>query len=468
MRTGHGAVLTLLIALLALVHWSHGPALGADDHGQYLLHARALLDGAPYTEIGFLHSRYSTLVAPVAEPPGLPLLMAGVLATGSALVMRLALVACLAAAGVAVFRYWRAAEGASTGVLVAGWTAIALGGSHAFDTVLADLPFMACVWVALDLAQREGPGWRMIVAGALAFTFRMAALPLIPLAATMVLFVDRPQRRGWILATIAWAVVAAAVLVGLSAGSALGSEAVRGPATLMADLKLNLAAMLDGAREAVPYGASNRMVRWTLVGSTLVLALAGLLASVRDRKHRVLWVFVVWYALMLLALPTRAGRYLWPCIPLVAFGCVRTARALITDRRDAVRLGTGLATVVALVGVGQQALRPAPATWATDDEVRAVSAFLRTDTASRVVFFSPRVLTWETGIPSAPPFEAPADTALAFLRTHHITHVVDGDRGTGAVGQGGVAAWVRERPLDFVLVRETPAFRVFRVAPLAP
>ena len=83
----------------------------------------------------------------------------------------------------------------------------------------------------------------------------------------------------------------------------------------------------------------------------------------------------------------------------------------------------------------------------------------------RVVFFAPRVLTWETGIRSAPLFGADPDSALAFMRTHGITHVVTGDAGAFAIGRAGMDSIVAARPERFERIQENGSFRTFRLVP---
>ena len=465
-----GILLAVIVVLLVVAHWRHGPALGAYDHGQYLLHARTLVEGRPYTEIGFLHSRYSTLVAPVAEPPGLPAMLALAMAAGAS--WRWVLLLSFVLAVMAVYRYWQDEEQPWFGVGVAAWTATALGAPHAFDTVMADLPFIACTWMVLIAARRPGrtATLALVLAGGLAFSFRMAALPLIPAAATLLLLgPDRAARTRWAIALAVWTLVALAILVGMSAGSALGSESMRGPAALVADLRLNLTAMIDGAWQSLPVLLSIRWVRWSVGTVVFGLALTGGWTRLRDTRHRATWVFAAWYLLMLLALPTRAGRYLWPLVPLVPAGLLWGAVHLMGRDRRRGQVVTALAGALVAVGVGQQLWHAAPPSWASTPDVQAVSSFLslehRRDTTTRVAFFSPRVLTWETGIPSAPPFGAYPDTARAFLVANGVTHLVQGDAGTWAIGATGMDSLIATKPGWLRQVFANASFRVWRVEP---
>ena len=190
------------MAVAGLNHAGHGPTLGADDHGQYLLHAKALVEGRPYADIGFIHTPYSTKVAPLTEPPGLPLLIAGVfLVRGQRTqAVRGILYVSFALFAVFVFTYFRSISGAGIAAVVTAWTVTSLARMHVLDTVLADLPFCAALWACFWLADTtpNSRGQRialLAVAGAAAFLFRLAALPLIP-AAFFAAFATR-RTGGW-------------------------------------------------------------------------------------------------------------------------------------------------------------------------------------------------------------------------------------------------------------------------------
>jgi len=59
--------------LLSLAHWHLAPLLVRGDYAQYVLHARAILEGRPYGDTGYLYSQLAPFVGPPLQPPGLPL-----------------------------------------------------------------------------------------------------------------------------------------------------------------------------------------------------------------------------------------------------------------------------------------------------------------------------------------------------------------------------------------------------------
>ncbi|MGH7694019.1 MAG: hypothetical protein ACRENH_03515, partial [Gemmatimonadaceae bacterium] len=62
----------LPFAVLAAHHWNWGAPPGFGDHAQYLAHARAIVDGRAYTDVGYIYHPAAPMVGPRAYPPGLP------------------------------------------------------------------------------------------------------------------------------------------------------------------------------------------------------------------------------------------------------------------------------------------------------------------------------------------------------------------------------------------------------------
>lgn len=464
--------------VIGIVHADHGPAFGADDHGQYLLHAKALVEGRPYTDIGFIHTRYSTLVAPIAEPPGLPLLLAGMfeVAGQRSGAVRIILFAFFVLLGTFVYRYFRTMASVGSAALVTAWTLTALARSHALDTVLADLPFCAALWMCFFLADSAlVRGSRRLVllgaAGAAAFAFRMAALPLLPAAASALLLRDREERRGFLTLGIVWTLAAGAVMFGLPAAEALGSETLRTPAVAWRDLLFNLQAMIWGAREGIPLSFDNASLSLSLHAVVLGIALVGAVAGLRAHHRRFAWIAAIWYLVMLAALPTRSSRYMWALYPLLAFSFIEGVRwianaaGLRRVRGAMPAYAAALALIVA--GLTRDVLAPTPPTYTLVKDVTTLRAALaREDTGVRrlrVVVFAPRVMAWEDGHVTMAPFAAASDEMLRVMHAFAITHVVLGDAGTHVAGTAAVERLVTERPTVFREVFRNASFRVMEI-----
>lgn len=475
--SGLAIAVVALIAAIVMAHWRHGPEFGADDHGQYLLHAKALVEGRPYTDIGFIHTPYSTLVAPIAEPPGLPVLIAGVFSvagTGSG-AARAILLTSFALFGLLVFQYFKHAASPIVAAIVTAWTLVALGRLHALDTMLADLPFCVCLWLAFHLA--DGAPVRgtkrlllLTLAGAAAFTFRMAALPLLPAAATALLVRDGEERRGFLISGAAWTLAAVAVMWGLPAAEVLAGEALRSPAAILGDVTLNARAIWDGARMWSPLWLEHRALNLTLHSVLLVVAIIGAVIALRAQPRRFAYITAAWYLIMLVALPTRAPRYMWPLFPLMTYAFLTGAQWLLAlvprvhvARRQV--LACTVATLVIVAGLARDVIAPAPRTFDSIPDVQSVRDVLRREDGGtgrvRVVVFAPRVVAWEDGLTTMSMFDAPPDEMLRVLREHGITHVVSGDAGTYAIGAAGIPRLVESRPGSFRELYRNDSFRVY-------
>lgn len=475
-RVGVTALIVAVLAIVIWIHWGHGPELGADDHGQYLLHAKALVEGRPYTDIGFIHSQYSTLVAPIAEPPGLPVLIAGVfsLAGMHEQAPRVILYVSFALFILTVFFYFRRITRQSLAAFIALWTLVALGRTHALDTMLADLSFCATLWLAFLIADRsEVQGWKTVLglalAGAAAFTFRMAALPLLPAAATALVLRKNEERVGFFVVGALWTAAAAAVMFGLPAAEVLAGESVRSFSTIASDVQINIRAIWEGARAWSPLWLPHRLPNLIVHLVFLAIAGMGILVAFPRNMRRFAFICGAWYVVMLVILPTRAARYLWPLFPLMTYGFLTgievIARALtLPDARRSL-VTACIASVVAALGLFHDAIAPRPRSYTEMTDVQEVRDVLHqqasNDAEIRVVIFSPRVAAWEDGFTTMNMFDAPNDTMLAFLRENQITHVVSGDAGTYAIGAAGIARLVDERPDAFTELKRNNTFRVF-------
>ena len=62
----------VFLASVAL-HSSDGYTPFDGDYAQYLSHARALVEGRAYADIGYIYTTHAPSVGPRAYPPGLPL-----------------------------------------------------------------------------------------------------------------------------------------------------------------------------------------------------------------------------------------------------------------------------------------------------------------------------------------------------------------------------------------------------------
>ncbi|HEX9108515.1 MAG TPA: hypothetical protein VF832_14825, partial [Longimicrobiales bacterium] len=359
--------------LLAVFPRLPGPGVGADDFGQYLMHARALATGHAYGDINYLHSRLNRWIGPPATLPGLPLLLAPVLRLGSVgavpWVMLLLAVCFPLLAG----RYLARREPPLLALVAVVVCVLSPAIVFASTQALTDIPFAAALWAMALVADAEGDvSWPRVLAltalGGAALLLRTAAVAIVP-ALLLTALLRRRQGHGLKLAmpVLAWALLGAAVLAAVGPQKlllihihpgewvrfALHSGYARHNAAAYAQ------AMLDVQFEAAPHDRVALVLRALALGLTVV----GVVEWMRRNRRSFLAVFAVVYGIMLLLLPLRDDRYLWPLLPLTTFGLLNAVRWLVSGfapRRVAQRSAVGLALGLALLGsVGTaQARRP--------------------------------------------------------------------------------------------------------------
>src|SRR5262245_8006704 len=78
------ALLPFLV--LALLELRAPLDLSIGDQAQYVLHARSILAGRAYTDDGYIYTS-RVVISPMAYPPGLPLVIAGVEGVGAPLIV---------------------------------------------------------------------------------------------------------------------------------------------------------------------------------------------------------------------------------------------------------------------------------------------------------------------------------------------------------------------------------------------
>ncbi|MEP7345948.1 MAG: glycosyltransferase family 39 protein, partial [Gemmatimonadaceae bacterium] len=198
-------------AILAAHQWNYLPRLTDGDFAQYILHAKALVDGRRYTDTGYIYTPFTFLVGPRAQPPGLPLLLTPVVALFGTNLMVLKNVVVLSAVAFVLIAatYFGRRESLWTGAAVALLTSLSLQTQNATISVIADLPFAAACWWLISLADREGPwtGYRaalVTVLGGVAVAFRVAGAAAGLAVILFALLRPPAQKRAASLPLVLW------------------------------------------------------------------------------------------------------------------------------------------------------------------------------------------------------------------------------------------------------------------------
>lgn len=470
--------------LVVFMRWDQLPSETDGDYAQYLLHAKALADGRPYSDIGYIYTDLN-LVGPRNQPPGWPIVLAPFVALFGvhSPVIKL-LVTCLVAgfavaAGVYFGRRWGVVQGAAVTMAVP----LALETGRATGSALSDPLACFLIWMALLVADRQAPPVARQQVKALgvaigAVLVRVASVALVPAIAAHAVTRGRRNNVGMVAALLVAGIAGLLVLALWGDTIPIVGRYVAGAATFGVSpvefLRTYRLALTAGA--LFPF-ASERAndVYHLMVG---VPMLVGGLRFLRMAMGSALWWFALAYAGMLFVSPVREARYAWPLIPLVVFSMVSGAAFLLeripspTVRAAVPRFLTvliGIAGLSAAVRLAQLPPRPAlqddPATLELFDVVRSLA-----DTAPappRVVFSNPRVLTLETDVPAMGVPYSTRDRVISEFDAKAITHVVVPLHSLNFRSEALLQEHVNSRAERFVPVFRNSRYQLYKLAAAA-
>lgn len=430
-----------LLPFIAIVagRWTMPPSASSGDFAQYLMHAKALSEGRPYSDIGYIYSRYNAQVGPRNQPPGWPVVLTPfVAAFGTDFrvyrVLQAVLVGVLA--GLSGW-YFARRDAPWIGVAVASVVAVALEAARATESAISDPFFCVLVWSALLVADRPGPLTlrRGAVVAALVMasvSVRVAGIALVPALVLWAAVAPRTDRRAaW--ATASLPVVCAAIAVVLFASDVPFLERALGSPAELADRALDgigayRGGILSGTLYPFPWDRMNDVYHVVIIPPLA----AGAFLLARDFRGSLLWCLIPVYVLMLVLSPVREGRYIWVLYPVLAYALFAGARWLAI--RLAPRHAGGVATaglVLALALSTGSALRiaaqPPPPSLIGDPVTQELFDWLRREHAvrpMRVSFTNPRVLTMMTGVPAMAGLPRTAEIIMRELEDRRITHVI--------------------------------------------
>lgn len=471
----------LVVALLPWVvvevaHWGWPIAAEQGDYAQYLLHARALVEGRGYADTGYLFHPDAWAEGPLTYPPGLSLLLAPLVAlwgTDSLSVRAFVLLTVGGFATIAflTLRRWVAPGFAAAGVAS---TLLALEAAGATRSPLSDVGFAVLVWGTWLLSCSRDrwnvagyAGLAALVAGAVAF--RLAGVALLP-AVGMWLVLEH-RHRGWRL----WVpLLAAGVLVALVVGWRVARsdlDNIVGSARSLGNWVTFVVPFYGtGVSEAMtyPFGANRLDDAWHA---------AGLLAAVVGAwHHRALfgsgtlgWT-IVSYATMLLVVRVADMRYIWPFFPMV-LALAGSGFAVLLGRvgeRAARAVPLGLVLGAIVVATLHSLRREPPAfSYATSD-ARALFAELQHQRylGARLMAPNPRVFALQSRRAAMAPLARTAHGQVDGWREQGITHVIVQDDTRSRCTQRIVNRLPALLPGALVPVWGNASFRIYRVAEL--
>lgn len=468
--------------MLAFYHWSWGAPPGFGDHAQYLAHARALVEGRPYTDIGYIYNPLAPMLGPRAYPPGLPLTLAPIVAllgVDSAMNKVLMIVSILA---FAYFAYRRLASAMPPwqAALSAGLPALAVESRFGSVIPLSDPGFCALLWaVVLAVDSARTWTWRrialVIALGFGAMAYRVPGVVVIPALALYALVSWQPHRGRALIPVVVWSISGVAVLATQAVDLPFRAYLLPAPNEI-ADritsmLHVYRAAVFDLELYPFPFGKLNAAYH----AGASVLLVAGIGALLWRYRRTMLAATIVAYMAILFASPVSDGRYLWPIYPALAAGLIVGAAALSKTVARYVRwyprpeVPVAAALMLVMIGaLARELAVKAPLSLDRLPDAESLFAWMRTrneEQPMRVMFMNPRVLSLETRVPAMGALAVAPHVQLRAIREREITHIVWQNAETTVCRARLLNALPRVYPARFGLEYQNSTFRVYRVLP---
>jgi hypothetical protein len=182
-------------------------------------------------------------------------------------------------------------------------------------------------------------------------------------------------------------------------------------------------------------------------------------------------IFAAVYLALLLFLPIRQERYLWPLFPFLVFGLLNGIRVLVAGPPVHSRRAGALTLLVAFALVPPAMARviaePRYESLMEMPEVQRLVQAVRASspgTSPRVIFYKPRSFAWATGIPAMGAIGGSRECLISEFARGGITHVIMGsmEGGLNPVQQHDLARLRLERPDIFAEILTTEHFVVYR------
>ena len=474
----HGIPLVPFFAVL-VARWGEPPAASAGDYAHYLLHAKALVRGDAYADIGYFYTDLNVFHGPPLQPPGWPLLLSPVVALFGAGSPAIHLLVVVLALMMMCIVGWLVSKrlGRPIGIATAAIFGMALLLARGF-TPGADIPFALVAWLLIAAAQSEKewtwPRFAVLLALALvSATFRIVGVSFFPALILAGLLRSTQERRRVLMAAAAISAAALAALLTIGGHLPFLSELLESPAEMLNRVANNIGLYPRAVSEAtlypLPWDYANDAYHLLM----LVLVLAGTSGMWRGQLRSPLAAIVLAYGLTLTLAPVRELRYAWPFYPIIiASSLVGLAgcAAIVLRRPAHVTSAVTVAATLICAGAAMQSLTKAPvASFARSPSAQDMFAWLRREKAIgqvRVMFENPRVLTLETGVAAMPLIVAPRERMLEEFARLRITHIIVGALDQMSFNRDAVAA-LEPLLVNWDEVWRSDVYRIYRISNLA-
>jgi hypothetical protein len=324
---------------------------------------------------------------------------------------------------------------------------------------------------------KERFDWKRVllvaILGFAAIAYRAAGVVVIPAVGLYALLHIRLHgwERGWrlLMPVALWlaVLVGASVLLHRNASSALTGTFVL--AKLVRHALHYKYALFGSLTYPFPWDGANDAFH--AVG--LAIAVIGVVVWLRKREARysMLAMYTFGTAAMLALVWAMADRYIWPLFPVLAYCFLLGIRALTRLVRRAstlewrTRVAAAVLMLVTLSATAVAAAKPRPVGFMDRPDVRDIFARvsrLGREENARVLFVNPRVLAWQTGVPSMGLFDATDSQTMAELERKEITHVIVGDVGLARHNSRLLREFLANHPAAFQAVYQNAGFTLYR------
>ncbi len=486
--------LLVVCGLLLVVGMAHVLALRpghpwGGDFCLYIHHALNLVQGASYADTGYLFNPNFPSVGPPTYPPGLPFLMAPVIAVWGVDIAALKFVmlfSWVAFVGMTYLCFRRELPFTFMMALMA-----IVGLNHFaipdVNSIGSDMPFMALLYLTLfvvrcayDTPREQPPRWRLLALAVVlmycCYATRTLGILLMPSVLAYDVFRYRRISR--------WAVAAGGAFAAMIVvhGCFLQSESgyINEYRGVGLDLFVHHAYLYATRFAAFWHNGYFKPLAAALFLTVAAFACIGYFSDLR-RRITVFEIFPVLYMAAVLAFPGYQGdRYLAPIMPLLVFFAFRGLQHPWLLHRPLVRRAVLTSLAVVITGSYLAAYTTIkfeikegiakPESVALFDYVRE-----QTDSDGVVVFIKPRVMALLTGRDSST-FHTPRDDHELWeyfdsIRATHVVSVIN-DTAFHDYESPQRLAWFRgfvDRNDDrLICVFENQDFRVYEIAPRSP
>jgi hypothetical protein len=476
-------VALLPFLVLVAAHWSYGPLLTFADYGQYLSHARALAEGRPYADVGYIYTSLAPFIGPPTQTPGLPLTNAPLIRLfGSDIDPLLRVVSMVFGVAFLTLAWWylRRVVGAVAAAAAVAFTGAVIEIAFATNVIGTDLGFAAFIWLLAVAVDTPGAwSWKRVavvtLSGLAALSYRTAAAPMVP--ALLLYAILRRRRLGTrpFVPLAAWlglfAVIVIIVPHTLAFLSMLRLERLVAGTRYVTRAREMMGSLFELQTYPFPWARANRLFHLAATCFTVIG-----FASMAARRQRVRFgeILAVLYFLMLCIVPVHNQRYFWPLVPVFAlalgWGVVRVFELLRIGAaaRMRVPIAAGVLLAITTMACARSLAAPAPAQLRDKPGTLELFEWVRAADARepmRVVFFNPRVLTWRTRVPAMGYISPLPPRLMQELRAKRITHVIMTDFTEKMRSDGALRRAMETYPCAFALQHTVGAYAVYRVRP---